>query len=47
MYSNTACGGYENSLTDCKKETYPQSACSQSNTAGVLCGYGELLIIIS
>ncbi|XP_019854372.1 PREDICTED: scavenger receptor cysteine-rich domain superfamily protein-like [Amphimedon queenslandica] len=39
VYSNFACGGYENSLSDCTKQTYPNTACSQSNVAGVLCGY--------
>ena len=46
VYSNSACGGYENSLSDCKKQTYPNTACSQSNVAGVLCGYGKLTLIV-
>ena len=41
VYSNFACGGYENSLSDCKKQIYPNTDCSQSNVAGVLCGYGK------
>ena len=46
IYSNTACGGYEASLTDCNKQTYPQSNCSRDNVAGLLCGYGNVTIIV-
>ena len=40
VYKNMACNGWENSLSDCGKQTYPQTVCSRGNTAGVLCGYG-------
>lgn len=41
IYSNMGCGGWENNITNCNKQTYPMSACSRSNVAGALCGYGK------
>ena len=40
VYSSSGCGGWETTLADCNKQQYPLSACSRSNVAGVLCGYG-------
>ena len=40
VYTNFDCGGWENTLTECDKQIYPQSVCSRKNVAGVLCGYG-------
>ena len=40
-YSNMGCGGWESSFSQCNKQTYPNTACSRSNIAGVLCGYGN------
>ena len=44
MYSNVNCGGWEESLSQCKLTRLPDFTCSQKNTAGVLCGYGRLSI---
>lgn len=35
------CVGYENTLSDCSNQVYPQSTCSRKNVAGLLCGYGK------
>ena len=40
VYSNSGCGGWETTLSDCSKQQYPDFSCSRSNVAGVLCGYG-------
>ena len=42
VYSNVNCGGWEDSLMDCHHTIVPEFSCSRENTAGVLCGYGEL-----
>jgi deleted-in-malignant-brain-tumors protein 1 len=39
VYSNFACGGWEDSLGDCSKIVNPHFNCSRKNVAGVLCGY--------
>ena len=43
VHSNFACGGWESNLTDCSSTVYTQFNCSRNNTAGVLCGYGNML----
>ena len=46
IYSNLACGGWEdNVISECKKDTYSDFTCSRGNVAGVLCGYGELVVM--
>ena len=40
VYSNVQCGGWEESLSDCPKDTYQEVACTNNQLAGVLCGYG-------
>jgi deleted-in-malignant-brain-tumors protein 1 len=42
VYSNSQCGGFEQTYTSCTKQTFPYSNCSRSNIAGVLCGYGMI-----
>ena len=43
VYSDVNCGGWEDSLMDCEHTKLPEFTCSRENTAGVLCGYGELI----
>lgn len=43
IYSNVTCGGWETSITQCNKMTYPNTACSRRHIAGVLCGYGKMI----
>ena len=43
VFTSISCGGWENELSICNKQAYPQSSCSRNNVAGVLCGYGMLL----
>ena len=43
VFTSIDCGGWENGLSICNKQVYPQSSCSRNNIAGVLCGYSMLL----
>ena len=40
VYSNMGCGAFEQSLSECDKDTYYDFTCSREHTAGVLCGQG-------
>ncbi len=46
VYSSVSCGGWEDSLIQCTHNQYKDTVCSRQHVAGVLCGYGILIIII-
>ena len=46
IYSDFNCGGYEETVNECPKREYGSFTCSHSNTVGIICRDGELLIII-
>ena len=43
IYSNLKCGGWENNIRDCQKDTFLDITCPNQQVAGVLCGYGEFV----
>ena len=46
VYSNVKCGGWESKLSQYEKDGYLNAECSGGNTAGLLCGYSNLLIFL-
>lgn len=43
MYSNIKCGGWEDNIVQCNKDTHFDFTCSRDNIVGVLCGDGKIL----
>lgn len=41
IYSDVDCGGWEDVISECSKNSFPQFFCLRSSVAGLLCGYGE------
>ena len=37
FYSNVDCGGWEESITECRKKTHLEISCSHKAVAGVMC----------
>lgn len=46
VYSNLKCKGWEDVLTECIKDTFPNVQCSPQNTVGLICKDGKKLKII-
>ena len=45
VYSNVRCGGWEDSIIDCKKDTHLDFTCSRNHVVAVLCGDGNIIIV--
>ena len=45
MYSNVRCGGWEDSISECNKDTHLDFTCSRNNVVAVLCGDGNNIIL--
>ena len=41
VYSQVACGGWEDTFSECDKTEQFGFSCSRQKVAGVLCGFGE------
>ena len=45
VYSNVKCGGWEDSIAQCNKDSYLDITCSRDNVVAVLCGDGNIVVI--